>query len=163
MADIRGAAQSPRTFPWSKNPDGPRTLEQALAIARSHGVIIPEDVVFMEVSAEDLPVATEAVYFSRSRMTADEKITWSQFYNNLTKKIPVRVSRSVLESDEAIVAVFAHEMYELNALRELFGASGNCMTSVRLYELVSWGRVGNLHDQAWDVADELVAAMRRQS
>jgi hypothetical protein len=48
----------------------------------------------------------------------------------------VRVNDSVFQSDEAIVAVLAHEM-------------------------INPGIAKNLHDQAWDVADSLVLAMRK--
>jgi hypothetical protein len=35
------------------------------------------------------------------------------------------------------------------------------MTYRKLYYLINPGIKGNLHDQAWDVADALVAAMRK--
>jgi len=74
----------------------------------------------------------------------------------------VSLSDEILSSDEAIVAVVAHEMHEVVGLRRLFEARGDGGMTVReLTYLVAPGRKGNLHDQAWDVADRLVVAMRR--
>jgi hypothetical protein len=73
----------------------------------------------------------------------------------------VRVAQPMFESDEAIVAILGHEMHELNNLRRLFEESGGAMTYRKLYYLINPGIKGNLHDQAWDVADALVAAMRK--
>ncbi|NJK88884.1 MAG: hypothetical protein HC923_05410 [Myxococcales bacterium] len=69
---------------------------------------------------------------------------------------------SVLRSDEAIVSVLAHETFEISVLRQRL-ESGGSMTA---RELVEWlhdrgegGRVGNVHEQAWDFANALVRAM----
>lgn len=75
----------------------------------------------------------------------------------------MRVERSVFESDEIIVAVLGHEMHELNGLRCLFEEKGGAMTYRQLHYLISPGVKGNLHDQAWDVADQLVSAMCKKS
>lgn len=73
----------------------------------------------------------------------------------------MHIDETLFHSDEAIVAVIGHEMYELNLLRRLFEESGGAMTYRRLHYLISPGIKGNLHDQAWDVADRLVASMRK--
>jgi hypothetical protein len=52
-------------------------------------------------------------------------------------------------------------MHELNSLRQLFAASGGAMSMQRLHSLINPGIAKNLHDQAWDVADKLILAMRR--
>ena len=65
-------------------------------------------------------------------------------------------------SDEAIVALIAHEMHELNNLRILFEENGGVMPAGRLSNLISEGIAGNLHDQAWDVADNLIIEKRKQ-
>jgi hypothetical protein len=75
----------------------------------------------------------------------------------------VHVSEGVFQSDEAIVAIFAHEMYELNNLRRVFAESDGTMSMQRLHALINPGIARNLHDQAWDVADRLVLAMRKAS
>lgn len=58
------------------------------------------------------------------------------------------------------MAVIAHEMHELNSLRRLFEEAGGQMRAGRLANLIREGVPGNLHDQAWDVADQLVTQMR---
>ena len=80
--------------------------------------------------------------------------------HDITKKVPVRFWPGILDSDQAIVAVFAHEMHELNNLRSILEEG---KTSIEdLIEHVRPGRPGNLHDQAWDVADNLVLRMRKE-
>jgi hypothetical protein len=65
------------------------------------------------------------------------------------------------ESDEAIVAVFAHEMYELERLRPLLQEGE---TSIEQFiEHTRAGNPGNDHDEAWEVADALVTRMREGS
>jgi hypothetical protein len=52
-------------------------------------------------------------------------------------------------------------MHELNELRRIFEESGGAISMQRLHNLINPGIVKNLHDQAWDVADKLVLAMRK--
>jgi hypothetical protein len=87
-----------------------------------------------------------------------QRITWDQFYNKYDN-IAVKVSKDILDSDEAIVAVMAHEMHELNGLRKIF-AERETLPVEELGRLINPGHKGNLHDQAWDVADAAVARMR---
>ncbi len=55
-------------------------------------------------------------------------------------------------------------MHELNKLRVIFDESGGAIQAKRLNQLINTrdqgGTKGNLHEQAWDVADELVRKMR---
>ena len=154
-----GAAQSPKTLEWAKNPGGPRTLDEAIEIARSHGIDIPEDIKFGIVRGR-WPEGRFAEYLQLGRqVNPNEMISWDRFYNQF-EQIPVRVNPVVLESDEAIVAVFGHEMHELNSLRALFEANGGAMRAGELARLIQEGIPRNLHDEAWDVADRLVNAMR---
>ena len=155
-----GTAQSP-SVSWTLNPDGPRTIEQAVEIARRNNVSIPSDIHFGVVSVEDglLDSTTHASYgtFSGRQGTL---VQWSELYHEITEKIPVMIREDVLASDEAIVAIFTHEMYELNALRLLFVANNGAMPIERLSEAIGTGFKGNLHDRAWDAADEAVLRMR---
>ena len=67
-----------------------------------------------------------------------------------------------MTSDEAIVAVFQHEMFELAELREVFFASKERRMKATDYgSQVAAGRRGNFHDQAWDAADAAVLRMRK--
>jgi len=75
-----------------------------------------------------------------------------------TGKVPFLLRPDILESDEAIVAVFAHEIHELESLRPMLPEGG-----ISIEDFIGHtcpGNPGNLHDQAWDVADALVDRMR---
>jgi hypothetical protein len=77
----------------------------------------------------------------------------------VTGKIPFLVRPEILKSDEAIVGVFGHEMYELEALRGILRKG-----KTRIEHYINYTRVdnpGNLHDKAWNHADELVERMRK--
>jgi hypothetical protein len=160
---IEGLAQTPKTYPWRKNPDGQvRTVAEARLIATEHGVHIPEDVQLVAVDSKRLPKDTFAKYFEKRSHSPSQMISWDEFYNHLDN-IPVQLSRDILGSDEAIVAVIGHEMHELNSLRAIFEQRGGSIPAGELRNLVVVGRPGNLHDHAWDVADQLVAKMRGTS
>jgi hypothetical protein len=131
-------------------------LDEAVKIARAQGVQIPEDVTFFLDPA--LPTNTFAQYFARVSNYGD-RVHWSEFFNKFGK-IPVKIAQVVLQSDEAIVAVLAHECYEIERLRAIFSASGGSITAEVLEDLIGIGRIGNLHDRAWDVADQAVLKMR---
>ncbi len=76
----------------------------------------------------------------------------------MTGKVPFRIRQDIFTSDEAIVAVIAHEMYELENLHPVL-LKGE--TSIEQFiGLTCPGNPGNLHDEAWDVADALVERMR---
>jgi hypothetical protein len=64
-----------------------------------------------------------------------------------------------MASDEAIVAVIGHEMFEFEMLRSIFAEGA----PVEKWEAeTSPNNRGNFHWQAWDYADELVARMREE-
>lgn len=159
---IIGAAHYSKSRPWAKNPHGARSLEEAISLARQWGVAIPEDVEFYvgEDSSIDDP-NVEASYFAYDA-TGDAEITWSQI-RNIRGNFAIRIRQRVLESDEAIVAVFAHEIYEIERLRQLFAANGGRLTVRTRGELVASNVPGNLHDRAWEAADQLVQRMRASS
>jgi hypothetical protein len=161
IVEIRGYAQGPR-LKWTKNPDGAvRTADQAIEIARNNGVEIPDDILLRKISGKFLPDNTYAEYFRVRATDSSKVIRWDDFYNKDLDQLLVRVEQSIFESDEAIVAILGHEMHELNNLRRLFEEGGGSMTYRRLHYLINPGIKGNLHDQAWDVADKLVAEMRK--
>ncbi|MBL8622229.1 MAG: hypothetical protein JNK64_13030 [Myxococcales bacterium] len=158
---IRGFAQGPR-LSWARNPDGvTRTPAEAVALARAHGVEIPDDILVRVTPPKFMPPNARAAYLERFVTDPAGRVTWDDFYAKGLDEILVRVEPTVFESDEAIVALLAHEMHELNNLRRIFEESGGSMTLKRLHDLVSPGIKGNLHDQAWDVADAAVAKMRK--
>ncbi len=84
-----------------------------------------------------------------------------EFVDKDLDELVVRISDGVFESDEAIIAVMAHEMHELNELRRIFEESSGAISMQRLHNLINPGIANNLHDQAWDIADKLVLKMRK--
>ncbi|MEQ8279537.1 MAG: RHS repeat-associated core domain-containing protein [Deltaproteobacteria bacterium] len=161
-ARLGGAARAP-AFDFRPNPGGVRrTPKEALELAKSYGVEIGDDLAigFIRWSRKD----ARAEYFTRTRDFApDDWVTWEDFLHQRTGRVPVRFDESLLTSDEAIVAHIAHEMHEINALRELFNKEGAIQVR-RLNALIAdrldGGWANNLHEQAWDVANLLVKKMR---
>ena len=105
----------------------------------------------------DLPEDTMA-RGPRVTKLAGSTVSWSDLLNRLTGKVPFLLRPAILKSDEAIVAVLGHEMYELAALREILNEG---KTTIEHYIAHTCpDNLGNLHDQAWDYADRLVERMR---
>ncbi|HWE98104.1 MAG TPA: hypothetical protein VG269_29430 [Tepidisphaeraceae bacterium] len=156
---VEGAAQGP-ALAWAKNVDGARSLEEAVRIARANGVEIPDDVSFHLDEDGLLPPNTSAQYYYAGNQWVGKPVRWTDFYSKFTGKIPVQILPSVLESDEAIVAVFTHEFYELNSLRRIFSANNGVLRAEVLHDLINPGIPRNLHDEAWNLADQAVLRMR---
>jgi hypothetical protein len=73
--------------------------------------------------------------------------------------VPILIRPDVLESDEAIVAVFADELNEIEGFRRIIKKRG----WISIEEFIAnhaRDNPGNLHDQGWDIADALVRRMR---
>jgi hypothetical protein len=154
---VQGLAQSPR-LKWRPNPDGAvRTPEEVVELARKWGVEIEEDVAFIARDPKTLPKNTLAEYFG-SRFDPGSRLAWKNFLN-AREEVSVRISREILSSDEACVAVIAHEMHEINGLRRLFEGR-ETVPAEEIYRLINPGIKGNLHDEAWDIADGIVMRMR---
>ncbi len=73
--------------------------------------------------------------------------------------VVVRLHPSVLESDEKIVGVLQHEIWELSQLRARVEAKGS-LDAESIARLVEPTSATNLHGQAWDVADLRLLVMR---
>jgi len=160
--EVTGTAQSPRTLPWAGNDEGPRSEEDAVSIARSRGVVIPDDIRFVFVRDEGFPFPSDT-YAYYGGFQPYKRFAWSELYVHAEEDewIPVKIRRSVLCSDEAIVAVIAHEMFELNALRNIF-EERETIPGPEIIDMVKPGVPRNLHDRAWDAADKLVWTMREE-
>lgn len=153
------AAQSPKTQPWAKNEAGPRTLAEALDVVRAQGLEIPDDVRFIIAPAG---ILQNDVYAQYGAFVPTKTYEWEELLTGPedARKVPVKINPSVLESDEAILAVFAHELFEIEGLRACFEQSPRIAGQMLCNEVCS-GRPNNLHDRAWDEADKRVAAFRR--
>jgi hypothetical protein len=151
------AGQYP-TREWKPNPNGEvRTIEQAVQIAKRWGVEIPDEVQFYLDEAGELNKELTA-RGPRVDKYSGERVYWSDLVHPVTKKIPFRIWPDILKSDEAIVAVIAHEMHELNSLRPYLED-----WSLSIDDYIAQtepGRPHNYHDEAWDVGDNFVDKMR---
>ena len=151
--------------PYRLNAGGiVRTCEQALALAKSYDIDIPDDIYIVFIN-------------NWQRRTPKPNISGAGMIETLTagtnglifitiKRAKYRYGLTLLmSSDESIVAHVAHELHELNSLRTLF--EDNEYLSARqlvrlIHPLHEGGFKGNLHDQAWDVSDRLIAKMRNE-
>lgn len=133
-------------------------MEEAVEIAKRWGVRVPDDVEFYLDEDDELDATTTA---RGSRITKPEGglVHWSDFVHDLTGRIPFVVRRDIMASDEAIVAVFTHEIYEIEALRRML-TGGRTITIEELGGYVVADNPGNLHDEAWAAADAAVLRMR---
>jgi hypothetical protein len=151
------AGQYP-TREWRENPDGRiRTIEEAVEIAKSYGVVIPDDIEFHVDESGELHKDNTA-RAPRVDKPSGERVYWSDLMHDITFKVPFRIWSGVLSSDEAIVAVLAHEMHEINYLRPLLERGELSIDEFVLH--TEPGRPGNLHDEAWDEGDLIVDKMR---
>ncbi|SRR5579883_702302 len=106
------SGQFPTTMPWRPNPGGQtRSLEEAIEIARRNGVRIPEDVAFYVDESGELGPTITARGPEVKRLPG-EHVNWSDLAHDITGKVPITIRPDILQSDEAIVAVFAHELHE---------------------------------------------------
>jgi hypothetical protein len=155
------SGQFPRV-PWHPNPGGQtRSVEEAIGIARRNGVQIPEDVAFFVDELGELgPTITARA--PEVRKLAGDEVRWSDLVNHSTGKVPIIIRPDVLQSDEAIVAVFAHELHEIEGFRRIIRRRG----SISIEEFIAnhaWDNPGNLHDAGWEIADALVRRMRGET
>ncbi len=110
------AGQHPKRQ-WRANPDGRvRTIEEAVSLARSYGVEIPDDIEFHVDESGELHQNLTA-RGPRVDKPAGEPVSWSDLVHDKTRKVPFWIWAGILKSDEAVVAVLAHEMVEILRLR----------------------------------------------
>jgi len=151
------AGQSPKRQ-WRDNPDGQiRTIEEAVEIAKRNGVVIPEDIAFYVDELGDLDEDLTA-RAPRVDKPSGDPVYWSDLVHDITHKVPIRIWAGLLKSDEAIVAVLAHEMHEIHSLRPLLEEGRTSIDDFLM--LTEPGRPGNVHDEAWEVGDRMVDRMR---
>jgi HK97 family phage portal protein len=147
---------------WRPNPNGEtRTIEEAVEIARRNGVRIPKDAEFFIDDRNELDHRTTARGPEVSA-SSGERVAWSDLVHPLTGKVPFRIRPDILKSDEAIVAVIAHESHELRECKKMMRKRG----AISIEEFIAnhaSDNFGNFHQQAWDVADALVRRMRGEN
>ena len=158
-----------QTEPWGRRPAGPFAFEEAIAFARQHlaaanepGLEDVPDYVHLVINDDNVPEDAYASYLWLGELSGDAEVRWEDRLHDRTGKLPVRIRACVLESDEAVVAVIAHELYEIVHLRAAFADSGGMLTAQQVDEHISCDCPGNLHYQAVAFGDRLVRTMRGQ-
>ncbi len=146
-----------------------RSIDEVTDVLASY-VRIPDDVEFFEAESGELRGTLEDLAAGREMETAriagvtedaEGYVHWRDHYNRFGK-IPILINPEVLRSDEAIVAVVVHEMHELEELRRMFASRRmQRMRGDDYLGHIKPGDPGNLHDKAWELADEVVRKMRR--
>ncbi len=154
---VTGAGTYP-TVPWDLNPEGTpeRTIVQAEMIAKEHGVHIPPWVSFKPKPANFYGEGTWAKYCSFGPPLTH--VSWKHFLER-DGTLTIGIDERLLQSDEGIVGIFAHEMHEVNALYEIL-QYGDSISLERLGGLVNDPH-GLLHQQAWDISDKKITQMRK--
>ena len=130
---------------------------------------IPDDVELFEAEPGELRGTLEDLVAGKEMETAriagvtedaEGQVHWRDHYNRFGK-IPILINPDVLRSDEAIVAVVVHEVYELEELRRMFALrKRQQMRGDDYLGHIRPGDRGNLHDKAWEMADQAVWNMR---
>ncbi len=170
------AGVRPNVAKWKVNANGlTRTTEDLADLAARNGLIIPPDVRFDILEVEiadtyfDLRVGIEELFEGKEVTTAiisrlEDRGGWV-YFNDLYRngKIPVAINPRMANSDEALLAVMAHEVWELEAHRHAFNIGGGRLryeTYEGAADALKVGEGSNLHTQAWDFADEFLESLR---
>lgn len=153
------AAAVPRSQSlWRANPDGTvRSLEEALDIGRRHGLEVDDDRLLWAVGAPADFQPGELATYARVRALSDRSVVRRDLLLTRRQRFRILLNPSILASDDAILAVLAHEAYEILELDAAFEPTGE-MSGRELRSLIDT-TVGTLHCEAWDEADRIVLAL----
>ena len=161
-ASAAGTAQWSLSKPWKPNQEGRRSVEDAVRLAKAWGVVVEDDVRVVASARGDeyldsLGADVDAGY---AGFRSDRSYTWDELL--IAGKMVVKLRSTVLDSDEGILEILAHEMHEINSLREMFDQRDR-IPGGELILLTEVGRPGNLHDEAWDVGARLLRRFRERA
>jgi hypothetical protein len=132
-------------------------MEEALALLVREGFEVPEDVVFRTYPS--LLEGRDAAYWLPAQATATTRFSWDDLLTG-DEVICVKVHPSVLNSDEHILAVFAHELHELSLLRQHFEKNPTILASELKMLLSEDNPNRNFHCLAWKMGDSVVLKYR---
>jgi hypothetical protein len=90
----------------------------------------------------------------------DQQLTFKSALTDKDGYVNVFVRNSVLDSDEAIVAILHHETHEIEALRDIFAKNAS-MSARDYFKLTNDSTPGNLHWEAVDIGDQAVWQLRQ--
>lgn len=137
---------------WRVNRGGPRSIEEAIEIAKANGVRIPRNV---RIVSAEVPEGTLAYWWKPRTDLVPEQIISLRELQNIKGQWLVRVGPRVLESDDAILAVLRHELWEVRGVDRLMTMFGTrSMTASTLQSVID-----RLHNGAVFRADKLVNAV----
>jgi hypothetical protein len=162
---------------WTRNPDGPLSLAEALGFVRSCGVRTPRSIHWYVAEHEGLTLreagleweddtglrTADAIYF-RGRLGVENAftpITWETFEIK-RGRVSVCVRAEVLRSLDHILFVFSHEIFELRELKSEFRRRGGSMPNRSLAHLIDPRLDGAIHERAVQYSDELVRQFRQE-
>ncbi|WP_437606629.1 RHS repeat-associated core domain-containing protein [Sorangium sp. So ce834] len=138
------AGMAGRLIDYPPNPGGVvRTLEEAQNLARQAGVDLDPELYRVALDPS-LPYETRAEYFRLEYRDDTYRLSQMQTRDG---RFVLRVNPAILGSDQEIVGTFAHEVYESQALSELFDANGGRLTARQLAAAVR-APYGDLHQAA---------------
>lgn len=106
---------------WKRNSDGPRSIEQVASLLEANDIIVPRDVRF--VRYDELPHGVGASYLLTHLCSNNTQFDWNSLLNRYGE-VPIKVAPSVLDSDEEIISVLSHELFELELLRGHLASNG---------------------------------------
>lgn len=143
-----------RSKPWLPNDDGRvLTLQDAESLLESYGVEVPDDV-RIAITDFGIPRLACAAY---GGFVSTDSYTWASLLNR--DKVPVRIRPCVFRSDEAVLAVLAHELFEVTGLRARLAGNAS-LSGAEVMRLIHTDGSGILHNQAWSHGDKLVTKLR---
>jgi hypothetical protein len=156
--DVVGAAQNPahEYRIVRKHPAGHKPARRT---AIENGVIVnPTVKIFRQGDNTHIAGTNAHASYLSVRPDPHDVVRYEDLFPG--GRIAIWMHRSVFLSDESITAHLAHELYEVQGLKQAFIEAGGWMRASDLNELIRGGKKGNLHDRAWYEANRVVAAMR---
>lgn len=157
--DIAGTAASSKVK-FRPNPNHEvRKLSEALQIAERNGIDIDPDR-FRFAITSDLPDNVGAQYF-RLRESQQGQMIELKGLTDDQGRFMIRLNKNILDSDDKILGVIAHEVFEIDALEQAFIENGGRLEAKRIFALVD-ATQGTAHSAAWNYADTLVESLQKQ-
>ncbi|MCA9549799.1 MAG: RHS repeat-associated core domain-containing protein, partial [Myxococcales bacterium] len=149
---------------WQKNAGGVvRTSEEALELSSAAGVEFPDDVLVRFVDDVRYPEYFDEGVLARYSPNPKYGSVGLDDFMDKNGEFVIWVRKSILDSDEAIIATLAHEAYEVSDIftRLAEGVRIPVERFRNLYHPASrGGQAGNIHDMAWEFADGLILRLR---
>jgi len=163
----------PMVAKWARNSDGLiRSQDEIAKLLKKHGVDVPNDVTFRVGKAKHYPLTLDDLFAGKGGLTAkfgnlsEDAPGGHVYFKDLispnTGKIHIEINPNMMGSDEAILAVMVHELYELEMFRGLFEENGGSLLYDTFKDEAMDGIPYNFHWNAWEIADDFIRKLRGQ-